>query len=267
MQNRTKKILSSINPSVHKGLEIGAFNKPIIKKEMGHIRYVDHDTTEGLKAKAELWGLDAATINGIVDVDFVWGDKTLQELTADDGPYDYVIASHVIEHVPDFIGWLNEIRSVLKPGGILTLAIPDKRFTFDFYREVTTISDVVEAFLQHSRKPTTRQIFDYYSKFDYTWVDYGTASDLLHENRLKKAWDIVNEAYKKNTYEDVHCWTFTDRSFLDLIADINVTDLLNFKLKNFFETTGNEFYVSLQATDMELNAEEKRVIQAESIIN
>ncbi|MCY7273284.1 MAG: class I SAM-dependent methyltransferase [Phormidesmis sp. CAN_BIN44] len=70
-------------------------------------------------------------LSKIVDVDYVWGEKSLIDLLETEAPLDYVIASHVIEHVPDFIGWLSEVRGILKPGGILSLAIPDKRQCLD----------------------------------------------------------------------------------------------------------------------------------------
>ena len=42
------------------------------------------------------------------------------------------------------IGWLQEIASVMKAGGILSLAVPDKRFTFDRERETTTLEQLLK---------------------------------------------------------------------------------------------------------------------------
>jgi predicted SAM-dependent methyltransferase len=281
MKDRVKKLLSCINPSVHKGLEIGAFNNPLITKEMGCVRYVDHESTEELRAKAKSSGWDAASIEKIVNVDFVPGEKTLSEVTAGDGPYDYVIASHVVEHVPDLIGWFREIYSVLKPDGILSLAVPDKRFTFDYYRRPTNLPEIIDAFLQRSRKPSFNQIFDYYAEFDLTWVDYDEYSwihygnhagddsvdkgNIAHENKLRKAWDIAKEAQEKKGYVDVHCWVFTDISFLNLLVELNAIGLLDFKVANIFETQGNEFIINLQAVNSALNEDEKKAAIAESI--
>ncbi len=54
-------------------------------------------------------------------------------------PADLLVASHVIEHVPDLITWLREIASVLKPTGQARLAIPDRRYTFDLLRVETQL--------------------------------------------------------------------------------------------------------------------------------
>src|SRR5690606_22016623 len=48
----------------------------------------------------------------------------LQGLPFADASYDFVMASHVLEHVPDDRKALAEIRRILKPGGIAVLPVP-----------------------------------------------------------------------------------------------------------------------------------------------
>ena len=262
---RNEKILACINPNSQIGLEIGPLTKPIITREMGIVHYVDHATTEELRAKCVPWG--TIDVSKIVDVDYVWGDKNLKELTCKENPFDYVIASHVIEHVPDFIGWLKEIRSVLKTGGILSLAIPDKRFTFDYLRQLTKPADILEAYLLQSKKPSTRQIFDYKSEYinrnkGFTW---SLKEKLIREHSISESWDITQNAFENNNYEDVHCWVFTELSFLELINTLVNLNLFDFKIANFFDRTGIEFFVSLEAMDSDTNSNERIKIQLESI--
>src|SRR5437868_3008097 len=75
-------------------------------------------------------------------------------------PVDYVVASHVIEHVPDLIGWLAEVREALEPGGELRLAVPDRRYTLDYRRSVSRLADVVHAWFMRARRPLPHQILD-----------------------------------------------------------------------------------------------------------
>jgi len=42
-----------------------------------------------------------------------------------DASYDHVFCLEVLEHVPDPFGALTEIRRVLRPGGVLTLSVPN----------------------------------------------------------------------------------------------------------------------------------------------
>ncbi len=48
----------------------------------------------------------------------------LQKLPFKDATYDFIFASHVLEHVPDDRKAIQEIRRILKPGGLAILPVP-----------------------------------------------------------------------------------------------------------------------------------------------
>jgi len=48
----------------------------------------------------------------------------LQNLPFDDSSYDFIFASHVLEHIPDDQKAIQEIRRVMKPGGVAILPVP-----------------------------------------------------------------------------------------------------------------------------------------------
>jgi SAM-dependent methyltransferase len=48
----------------------------------------------------------------------------LQQLPFDDESYDFVFASHVLEHIPDDDKAISEIRRIMKPNGIAILPVP-----------------------------------------------------------------------------------------------------------------------------------------------
>ena len=105
------------------GAEIGPLWNPAVTKAEGRVVYVDHASTEDLRVK---YASDPnVNVADLVGVDFVWGAQTLAQVLGADHQLDYVISSNVIENVPDMIKWFQEIRSVLKPGGIVNLAVPD----------------------------------------------------------------------------------------------------------------------------------------------
>jgi Methyltransferase domain len=254
MLTRTQKLLHHIDLAHQMGVEIGPLVNPVVTRKMGEIRYIDHVSTEALRLKyADDPSID---INQIVDVDYVWGEKSLEALTHTEAPFDYLIASHVIEHVPDLVGWLSEIRTILKRGGILSLAIPDKRQCFDCQRQNTRLCELIQAYLSQSRQPTSGQIFDYYAgtvgtaKGEITWNGQLDASAGLRNLRsLSTAWDLTEQAFASGDYCDVHCWVFTPASFLNLLADLAELGLLKFEVVQLYETAGCEFFVSLRAME------------------
>ncbi|MFL9963462.1 methyltransferase domain-containing protein [Paraburkholderia sediminicola] len=90
----------------------------------------------------------------------MWGTNTLEQALGGKR-VDYVVASHFIGHVPDLIAWLNELRSVLNPGGEVRLIVPDKRFTFDCFGEETRIASVLYNNLIRARIPQPQILIDY----------------------------------------------------------------------------------------------------------
>lgn len=114
------------------GLEIGALHLPLRVPPHATVRYVDRLPADDLRRRypeyADRW---------IVDPDVIDDAGTLGSI--DDASQDFVIANHVLEHMENPIGALESWLRVAKPGGVLYLAVPDKRRTFDSMRPSTTI--------------------------------------------------------------------------------------------------------------------------------
>jgi SAM-dependent methyltransferase len=65
------------------------------------------------------------------------------ELPVPSGSLDFLIASHVLEHLPFPLKALRAWYDALAPGGVLLLKIPDKRYTFDVRRERTPLRRLI----------------------------------------------------------------------------------------------------------------------------
>ena len=119
------------------GLEIGALHNPLPVSQHARVRYVDRMTTPDLRRQyPELDG------KPLVEVDVVDDGERLANVP--DASLDFVIANHFLEHCQDPIAALGTMFRVVRPGGIVYLAIPDKRFTFDVDREVTSTEHLLE---------------------------------------------------------------------------------------------------------------------------
>src|SRR5690606_33473322 len=124
-----RAILLSMLDRDGRGLEIGPSHNPVAPKREGfRVEVVDHADRATLVGKYRGHGVD---VDLIEDVDFVWSGESYAELTGKSSHYDWIIASHVIEHVPDLVGFVKACAEVLHDGGVLALAVPDKRFCFD----------------------------------------------------------------------------------------------------------------------------------------
>jgi hypothetical protein len=248
---RTEKLLEGINLAAAVGIEIGALDKPIIPPTSPGVFYVDHVDTPALREKYR--DDPQVDTSKLVHVGGVWGEKGLPEIAASVAPADFLVASHVIEHVPDLIAWLNEIAAVLKNSGSLRLAIPDRRYTFDLLRSETVLADVLAAHLVGARVPQIRQIIDQVA--NVAAVDTWHVWDgLLDRSALKpihppediEAW--ARDVLENHTYRDVHCWVFTPSSFARLMGRMAELGYHSFKCTQHFATEyrQNEFIVHAQ---------------------
>lgn len=64
--------------------------------------------------------------------------------------YDFILSSHVLEHVANPIQALSEWIRVLKEQGLLVLVVPHKDGTFDHRRPVTSLAHMIQDFEQQS---------------------------------------------------------------------------------------------------------------------
>jgi SAM-dependent methyltransferase len=118
------------------GIEIGALHNPLDVPRSAHVRYVDHLPVDELRRHYP--ELASAPL---VEVDVLDDGERLA--TIGDGTQDFVIANHFLEHCEDPLGALGNMIRVLRPGGVLYLAVPDKRYTFDAARPVTPTEHVL----------------------------------------------------------------------------------------------------------------------------
>ncbi len=243
-----KKDCSLSNEGI--GLEIGPLFRPIIEKTNYNVSYADHMTTEGLKEK---YRYDPRVdIERICNVDFDLSKFTLPELISKHS-LDYVVAAHVIEHIPDVVSWLQTLAVLLKDTGSLFLSIPDKRFCFDFSRKLTTAEDLIFSYNEKRQKPTQAQVRDHFENLQHISCFLSWSIPWVYSLRSPKSYYTPAEVkqaviYSQSNYSDVHCWTWTSSSFLLIMQTLTQHDLVQFYINKFIETQPNslEFYVELK---------------------
>lgn len=239
------KALAKIDVSVMAGIEIGPLYRPIVRKNEGEVYYIDRAFAPELRVL-----YPQIDPNEIVDVDFVWGSATLADCVGG-RLFDYCIASHVVEHVPDLVTWLQEVSEILKIGGRLSLVVPDRRYTFDYFRKESTIAEVAEARSERRRKPNYRQVFDHFANYldvdaGRLWHDADYSLSIEQPSNLIQAKAAAEETSRM--YVDAHCWVFTYNSFQALFKQIIEMENLSLAVESVIEPEigHNEFFVTLQ---------------------
>jgi len=236
-----------------RGLEIGALDRPIITRDMGPIEYVDRAPRPELQA----WygGQGGVESDRIVEVDHIWGDRSLLQCVGGVRAFDYVVASHVIEHVPDVFGWLGEIADVLADGGLAALFVPDKRQTFDLRRPVSASGEFVDAYLRRPRRPDARQVFNHF--YEFRDVSAPDLDDAAVTDRALSALALCRRMEANGEYIDAHCWVFTPASLVQALDLASRLDLLPFEI-DAIETALDEFLVILRRQPDGGTAESRR---------
>ncbi len=216
--NRNEKVLCSIDRSM-RILELGPLTTPIAPKSDGWLTtVVDHVSQEQL---VEKYRNDSTVDTSLIgDVDIVWSQGPLEAAVPRElhGTFDAFIASHVFEHIPDPIGLLRSLEQVLRPAGVVSLVIPDKRFCFDFFRPLSTVGGLLDAHarkaVRHSREALFDQVAygiraDGESAFSHRRV---RDIDFVHSLEQAKAQFDAHGGGEDGPYADVHGWVFTPSS-------------------------------------------------------
>jgi hypothetical protein len=213
------------------GLEIGALDLPFVEPGEGECDFADFRTTEELRELAR------RTVGHNPDFVVPVLYNLREGYDAISKTYDWIAASHVVEHVPDLIGWFEVLYAKLNAGGVVYLVVPDKRFTFDYHRRLTNLSDVVTAHQQQLRTPSFKQVFDHYF-YTTNQIDPGDLwKGVRPEPPMRNyavAIDRAENAIK--TYEDAHCSVFTPESFNELMNELMVSGLSKFRLESLRPT-------------------------------
>ncbi len=145
MSSRNEILLSRI-PRQARIIEIGPSFNPVAPKADGwNAQVLDHLTREGLVTKYR--GHRGVEVDRIEEVDFVWSGGALIDAVPPHlhGTFDALIASHVIEHTPDLLAFFNAAETLLQPQGTVVLAIPDKRYCFDYFQALSTTGQALAA--------------------------------------------------------------------------------------------------------------------------
>ena len=179
------------------GLEIGPLHLPLKVPPQARPRYVDRMPVDDLRREyPELAGWD------LTPVDVIDDGEALSTIAAES--QDFIVANHFLEHCENPIGTIETHLGKLKPGGILFYAVPDKRYTFDWRREVTPLEHMIADYDEGPER-SRREHYDEWARL--VLVEAGDSE----EDQLAKARRLEADAYS------IHMHVWTQAEFLRLI--------------------------------------------------
>jgi SAM-dependent methyltransferase len=194
-----------------KGIEVGALDSPLLVPASAQVRYVDRVSASRLR---EYYPELGAT--PIVDPDVIDDGELLT--TFAEGSLDFIVANHMLEHCENPIGTVRTHLSRLQPGGLLFYSVPDKRYSFDAQRDITTYDHLLRDALDHGASSRSRH-YDEWATFVNGIADPVAAERNAREN-------------ERNAYS-IHFHVWDDRAFRQFLQDLITKSALAFTIEHF----------------------------------
>jgi predicted SAM-dependent methyltransferase len=184
------------------GIEVGALHEPLKLSSKAKVKYVDRLSVADLRRHyPELDSLN------LVNVDIIDDGERLTTLP--NNSQDFIVANHMLEHCMNPIQTLQTFLSKVKPGGIVYAAIPDKRFSFDKDRQLTTFNHLMD---------------DYHNKNDH-FQHYIEWSQLVDKKQGEQ--EIMNHAkHLLQMQYSIHFHVWDYYSFVDFL--LKTSQFLNY---------------------------------------
>jgi SAM-dependent methyltransferase len=279
--DRSEQLLKHIT-KWQKGIEIGPWFAPLAAKREGYnCLSFDVFDTETLKRNAEQDpSIDNGLVSSIESVDIVGSSTEIYDIIAARGElstFDYIISSHNFEHLPNPIKFLQGCAKALRLGGYLSMAIPDKRACFDYFRPASTLGSWLEAYTGNCVRPTAAQGFEQtsfhckYSDGDEECSSFPLVKDpnkIKPLTTIKDSFDtyVRRKSTADESYYDTHCWTFTPSSFYSILLDAIFLNLIELDVEEITDNNGNEFYVHLRRVESKTFEDSEFYAKRESLL-
>lgn len=249
--DRVTRLLGSTNRATPI-IEIGAGYNPVAPKGDGWLTHmVDHCDQDELRRKYAALGIGGDKIE---PVDTVWqGGELHHAIPAElHGTFERLIGSHVIEHIPDFAGFLVSLQHLLHKDGVVALAVPDRRYCFDYFKPHVMTGAVLDAFSAHRTRHSLDNVWNH-AAYSVLLDELGARTQ--EPIREAKFMNDFNEAVEKlqrfdNTpnqpYLDCHAWHFTPATFKLVILELGVLGIVDWHIEDLYGPDGCEFFVFLR---------------------
>jgi SAM-dependent methyltransferase len=143
------------------------------------------------------------------------------QLPFHDHSLDYVIASHVLEHVANPVAALAEWYRVVRPGGIIYFVVPNRLSAFDRPRELTTVEHMLDDHLAGATAHDPTHIDEF--AFGVDWAQYRPDASLDDVPAQRAAFARgMHAAVERGEDINIHFHTFEPSNVRELLERLTV---------------------------------------------
>ncbi|MDR3534603.1 MAG: methyltransferase domain-containing protein [Rhodopila sp.] len=256
--DRITRLLGTANRS-QKIIELGAGYCPVAPKSGGwQTHVVDHAERDELRTKYAGAGVDTGLIE---EVDTIWRGGPLHEAVPPilSGQVDLIIASHVLEHIPDLIGFFQSATRLVRPDGALSVALPDRRYCFDCLKPWTTTGDLLDAHHRDMNRHSLKTAFNhmaYSATIDgqLAWGPRPVGKPVLMDP-FAAAVDTAAlfRDQPDGPYRDYHAWQFTPAGFQLVMLELAALGVSDWRVERLDGPENFEFFAVLRRGGAEVS--------------
>jgi hypothetical protein len=147
------------------------------------------------------------------------------------------------------------MQSALKSEGRVCLALPDLRYTFDFFRNPSTLADALRIYRLKPERHPSETLFDQvlnqvHINNNGCWSPNESFNGAAFPTPIENAWQYYLDDQHRDSYVDIHSWCFVPASFQLLMIDLARLDLIDLVLTKIASdkegSIGSEFLVQLE---------------------
>jgi len=224
-------------------LEIGPWATPRMVGE--NVCYFDVTSREKLQRSAKRMGIDPSSVP---EINYQSEDGCLKCI---DRKFDMIFSSHCIEHVYDIVRHLNEVADLLEDGGIYALIVPDKRYTFDYFRPTTSLGDIVDHHFRkldrHTLKTFIDSVYSAHNDPKRHWDNDHGEIVRMDATMLERAMELYRSTGGRGGR---HAWIFTEETFREVFTQLASMDLVHLQPIRIYNTirNSNSFCVVMKKT-------------------
>lgn len=163
--------------------------------------------------------------------------------------FDVVYSAHNFEHQINPVHHIASVAKILAPNGLFVAVIPDRNFTFDYFRTPTTLTDILSAPASQTRH-TAKSRLERFNRTHNNSFAHWFGNHGMPEDRDEA---IIADfaAGEAETFLSLHVGVYDPQSFRKIFGLLSAKGLLGLELLRVYNTPflRNEFVTVFRKSD------------------